>query len=187
MRATVIALLTLALFACTLSRPMSSAPTRAEPPLRTLEPNAVVTRSSYDMEMARASVVPAGVSFRIDGAPVLRGRYVRLNGLLVNATAAAQKVVIFPAAPLGFYVAPASDQIGPKPPPPPGTRLPPPPVPPPPLVIELPPMTQVRIFSEFAPDDYVWLGPEPHELEWSFLFWNEPKPRGRLPVPIVPR
>ena len=188
MRAVGIALLPLAFFACTHSRSTHSAPAHSGPLMHTLEPDAVATRSSiYDMEMARASVVPVGVSFRIDGAPVLRGRYVRLNGLLVNATATAQKVVVFPAGPLGFYVAPAPEQLGPQPPPPPGTRLPPAPVPPPPLAIDLPPMTQVKVFSEFAPDDYVWLGPEPHDLEWAFLFWNEPKPRGRLPIPVVPR
>lgn len=150
--------------------------------MRTVEPSAVSAHESFDMEAARRAVVPAGVSFRIDGAAVVEGEYVRASGLLTNSTEVAQRVVVFPAGPLGFYVGPAPGS-GRARPPPAGMPPMPPPVPPPPLVIELPARTQVKLSSGFSLAGYEWIGPEPHELEWSFLFWNEPKPRGRLPIP----
>jgi hypothetical protein len=150
--------------------------------MRTVEPSAVSAHESFDMEAARRAVVPAGVSFRIDGDAVVEGEYVRARGLLANATEVAQQVVVFPAGPFGFYVAPAPGAARARPPPP-GTPPMPPPVPPPPLVIELPARTQVKLSSGFSLSGYEWIGPEPHALEWSFLFWNEPKPRGRLAIP----
>jgi hypothetical protein len=31
--------------------------------------------------------------------------------------------------------------------------------------------------------DWEWKADVPREIEWSFQFWNEPKPRGRFMIP----
>ena len=105
-----------------------------------------------------------------------------LNGLLENSGPAPVTVTVFPAGPLGFYAEPAHASAQRKPLPP-GTPPLPMQAPPPPLIIELPGRTAVRVTTDVALDDYDWTPGAPREIEWSFLFWNEPKPKGKVSVP----
>lgn len=150
--------------------------------IRVVEPSAVKTRSSFDMDAALTSTVPPTVSFRLEGPPVKTGQTVTLYGLLQNGGAAPVVVTVFPAGGLGFFVQPAPGSARLKPPPP---GLPPLPAsaPPPPLLVELPARTAVRVTNSVLLDDYDWIPGAPREIAWSLLFWNEPKPRGTVKVP----
>ena len=168
------------------SGPDAMTKTAATPGLHVVDASAVKTSPSYDMAAARASTVPPTVSFRLDGPPVGKGlgpwKRVTLNGLLENSGTAAVTVTVFPAGPLGFYAEPSHTSAQRKPLPP---GMPPLPMqaPPPPLIIELPARTAVRVTTDVALDDYDWAPGVPREIEWSFLFWNEPKPKGKVSVP----
>jgi hypothetical protein len=164
---------------------MSEADAKHEAGIRVIDASAIKSSSSYDMEAARASTVPPTVSFRLDGPPVGKGlgpwKRVILNGLLENSGPAPLTVTVFPAGPLGFYAEPthSSAQRKPRPPGPPLPMQ----APPPPLIIELPARTAVRVTTDVALDEYDWTPGAPREIEWSFLFWNEPKPKGKVTVP----
>ncbi len=165
---------------------MTKSAASAETGLHVIEASAVKTMASYDMDAARASTVPPTVSFRLDGPPVIHGlgpwKRVTLNGLLENSGAAPVTVTVFPAGPLGFYAEPARTSAQRKPPPP-GTPPLPMQAPPPPLLVVLPARTAVRVTTDVALDEYDWIPGAPREIEWSFLFWNEPKPKGKVGVP----
>jgi hypothetical protein len=162
--------------------PMSEVSASAEGGIRIVEVSAVKMRSSFDMDAARASTVPPTVSFRLDGPPVKTGQTVTLHGLLENSGTAPVVVTVFPAGGIGFFVQPATGSARPKPSPP-GSPMPPPMVPPPPLLVELPARTAVRVTNAVLLDEYDWTPGAPREIEWSLLFWNEPKPRGTVKLP----
>ncbi len=151
-----------------------------EVPLRTVERSEVAARSSSDMAAAIASRVPDGVSFQLEGGLRVEADRVRLQGWLQNATATAQDVTVFPAGPDGFVLQPAAGAA---------TKRPvagppmPPPVPPPPLVLTLPPKSRLRIEAMLSLADWDWKPGAPRSLDWSFLFWNEPRPHGTLTLP----
>jgi hypothetical protein len=157
---------------------MTEASTNAEGGIRVVEVSAIKTRSSFDMDAALASTVPPTVSFRLDGPPVKTGQTVTLHGLLENGGAAPVVVTVFPAGGHGFFVEPATGSARVKPPPPGSPSLPS--VPPPPLLVELPARTAVRLTNSVSLDDYDWIPGAPREMDWSLLFWNEPKPRGTV-------
>jgi hypothetical protein len=156
--------------------------TAASVGIHVIDASGIKSSQSYDMEAARASTVPPTVSFRLDGPPVKNGLSVVLNGLLENSGPVRVAVTVFPAGPLGFYAEPTHTSAQRKPPPP-GTPPLPMQAPPPPLIIELPARTAVRVTTEVALDDYDWKPGLPREIEWSFLFWNDPKPKGKVSVP----
>ena len=164
----------------------------ANPPtaLDVIDPSAVKAWESNDMEAARASTVPPEVSFRLDGPPVKDGLWkwqrLILSGLLENAGSTPVRVTIFSGGhgaegPFGFFVEPASScaQRKPRPPGPPLPMQ----APPPPLVIESPARTAVRVSNYVLLDEYEWSSGLPREIEWSFQFWNEPRPKGRVSIP----
>jgi hypothetical protein len=133
---------------------------------------------------AELLVVPPEVSFRIDGPPVRDAQQLTVRGLLDNAGRAAVAVTVFThghAADgnFGFFVAPAAScarrkmRSGPLPPA----------APPPPLVIELPARTAVRVWNVVVLDDFDWAPGTAITLEWTYWFWNEPRPHGTLIVP----
>jgi hypothetical protein len=140
---------------------------------------------SYDMEAALASTVPSAVSFRLEGLPVMAGlllwQRVVLTGLLENAGETPVTVTVFATGPLGFHAEPANTSARRKPPI--GALSPPMQAPPPPLIIELPPMTAIRVTTDVLVNEYDWTPGAPREIDWSFLFWNEPRPKGRVGVP----
>jgi hypothetical protein len=146
-------------------------------------PEALQMHESFDLEAARASRVPEGVSFRIEGEPRRgRGQLVELDGVLSNASSQEQSITVFPAGPLGFVLslAPGQDlarkpRAGPPQPPP---------VPPPPLVIALPARAQVRLRTFFDAGEYELPPGGELELEWTYWFWNQPQPQGRVRVRV---
>jgi hypothetical protein len=146
-------------------------------------PEALHVRESFDLEAARASRVPEGVSFRVEGEP-RRGprKLVELDGVLSNASSQEQSITVFPVGPLGFALslAPGQDLVRK-----PRTGPPmPPPVPPPPLVISLPAQAQVRLKTVFDAGEYELPAGGALELQWTYYFWNEPQPQGRVRVRI---
>ncbi len=150
--------------------------------MHVIDASAFKWKSSFDMEAARASTVPPTVSFRLDGGPTRSGAVVTLHGRLENSGDAPVTVTVFPAAPLGFALQPAPGAAQKKPPPPGAPPLPPP-APPPPLLLDLPARTSVRMDTSVSVDDFDWTPGAAHELVWTYLFWNEPKPTGKVIVP----
>jgi hypothetical protein len=178
------ALLVVALAACAPTEPDGrSADSPAAPGVRTVESLAALApRTSFDMEMATASVVPAGVSFHVDRPPVRRHGTVELTGYLENAGGGPTTVVLFPTGANGFFLDLAPGQGTPRPPGP-GEPPRPPPVPPAPLIVDLPAHTRVRMVATLDPARYQLTAPPPLLLDWKFQFWNEPCPHGRVSVP----
>ena len=122
--------------------------------------------------------MPAELYFELDGGPVVDGERVRLAGWLTNASTEPQLAVIFPVGALGLSVqAPhciARPWTGP---------LLPMPAPPPPLALTLPARSRFRMESGFPLSSCDWDSAKPREVEWSLLFWNEPRPGGVVPLP----
>jgi hypothetical protein len=159
----------------------------ADSAIHVVDTASVKSWESYDMEAARASIVPAEVSFRVDGPPVRKWLHrVILRGLLENAGRTPIAITVFSgghgaAGPFGFFVEPAISCARRKPHPP-GPPLPMQ-APPPPLVIELPARTAVRVWNDVQLAEYDWIPNVPREIEWSFHFWNEPRPSGKVSIP----
>jgi hypothetical protein len=156
--------------------------THPEARMHVIDASALKSRSSFDMEAARASTVPPTVSFRLDGGPTRTGAVVTLNGRLENSGDAPVTVTIFPAAPLGFALQPSPGAARHKPPLP-GAPPSPPPAPPAPLQLDLPAMTSVRLDTSVSVDEFDWTPGAARELVWTYLFWNEPKPTGKVIAP----
>lgn len=57
------------------------------------------------------------------------------------------------------------------------------PAPPPPEFLTLPAQSRVQLESGIDLSEYSWDEKQPRELEWSFQFWDEPKPSGSLLLP----
>jgi hypothetical protein len=150
----------------------------AQTPLRTVKWPELNSQVSFDMAAARAWSLPVDVSFEIDGGPVIEDDRVCLSAWLMNASRDPQLVIIFPVGTQGFIVRAVSGIARSRPGP-----LPPPPAPPPPLVVTLPAQSRFHLETNFSISDFEWDMSKPREIEWSFLFWNEPKPRGRLLLP----
>jgi hypothetical protein len=150
----------------------------AQDTLRTVVWADLQPQNSYDMKLARAWKVPVQLSFEIDSNPVIDGDRVRLVGWLTNTSPEPQLAVIFPVGALGFYLSTphcvARPSTGP---------VMPPPAPPPPLALTLPALSRFRMESGFSLSSCDWESGKPRELEWSLLFWNEPKPHGIVRIP----
>jgi hypothetical protein len=148
--------------------------------MRTVELSELRPKSSSDMVAARAWRRPALLTFALDGEPTRQGDQVRLAGWLTNASDEPQLVILFPIGAHGFIVEPAPGTA---------TRLPrpgppmPPPAPLPPERFTMPAQSRVRFETGLMLLDYTWDAGKPRELWWSFQFWDEPKPQGRLPIP----
>jgi hypothetical protein len=133
------------------------------------------------MAAASAWRRPAEVGFEIEGVQV-NGDQVLVAGWLFNRSLEPQQVVLFPVGPLGLVVQPApgtATRLPPRPGEPPRMM----PAPPPPEFLVLPAQSRVRVQAGLSLADYSWDAAKPRELEWSYQFWDEPKPRGRLPLP----
>jgi hypothetical protein len=154
-----------------------------EVPLRTVERSDVASRSSSDMPAAIASQVPEGVTFQLEGGLRVDADRVRLQGWLQNASAEAQEITVFPAGPDGFVLQPSTGAATKRPAA--GPPMPPP-VPPPPLILTLPPRSRLRIETMLFLAEWDWQPGAPRTVDWSFLFWNEPRPHGTLTLPSVP-
>jgi hypothetical protein len=150
----------------------------AQEPLRTVPFADVKWDKPITMDAARAWRRAEQVGFELDGGVRRDGDRVSLAGWIVNASAEPQLVVIFPVGTLGFLVQPAhrtvKRRLGPPMPPP---------APPPPLGITLPAQSRMRLESAIYLSDWEWNTEVPREIEWTFQFWMEPKPKGRLLVP----
>ena len=145
----------------------------AQTPLRTVQWADLQAKNSYDMKAARAWQPSAQLKFDVEAEPLIDGDRVRVVGWLSNSAPDSQLAVIFPVGALGFYLsAPhciARPSTGP---------LMPPPAPPPPLALTLPPYSRFRMETGFSSSNCDWEPAKAREIEWSLLFWNEPRPHG---------
>jgi hypothetical protein len=151
---------------------------RADVPLRAVEFADLQRHNAYEMRAAREHKRSEQVTFALDGEPERAGERVLLGGWISNASPEPQLVVIFPVGNIGFLVQPVpgtvSKRLGPPMPPP---------APPPPLAVTIPAMSRVKVQSTFYLTDWEWKTDVPREIEWSFQFWNDPKPHGRFMIP----
>lgn len=130
-----------------------------------------------DHERARAWRAPPTLRFAIDH-PVVTPTAITLSGELINDAAEPVEVIVFPAylvlRPLGNALVPLPPSGPPRPPP----------VPPPPMRFTLGPHVRERYEARLALSEYRFTPGAEIELEWSFTFWNEPLPRGRVTVKL---
>lgn len=150
----------------------------AQAPMRTVGLAELQKQDRFSLATAREWKLPALVSFELDGGQVIAGDSVRLAGWLINASAEPQLVVIYPAGFLGFLLQPESGTAKARPGPPM-----PPPAPLPPMALTLPAHSRFHIETTRSLVDWEWDRDKPREIGWSFNFWGNLRPRGRLPIP----
>ena len=153
-------------------------------PLHDVVKSELQKQDRFDMNAARAWKLPALVSFELDdnnGKPVIERGYIRLSGWLINASDAPQRIVIFPIGSDGFVL----QSVNGVPKQRSGPPLPPP-APLPPMSLVLPPQSRFHVETTFNLSEWEWDIGKPHEMEWSFQFWNEPKPHGRFLIADSP-
>lgn len=150
--------------------------------LRTAEFAELHAHTSYDMEAARAWKRPATLTFELEGGATFKDGYLYVAGYLVNRAPQPQPAILFPVGAMGLTLQPypgTANRLPPKPGEPPRMM----PAPPPPELITVPALSRVRFQTAIPLDEYEWLPGQPRELQWTFQFWDEPKPMGRLPLP----
>lgn len=88
---------------------------------------------------------------------------------------------LFPVGPLGFFAQPVPGSATRRPPRPgePPRQMP---ARPPPELFTLPPHARLRVECGLDPAEWDW-APVPRAIEWSLLFWTEPRPTGRVALP----
>jgi len=156
-------------------------------------PQDVRTTRAVSNERAYASAVPPELSFAFGGLVVAGPDSVEVSGRLTHPLPRESVVVVFPAPGTGpfyarFVAQPGFDWYRPDDPERPKDLPPPqPPVPPPPVELVLPPECVVVFTTVLRLKPMKYAGAPEVEVEWSFLFWNEPKPKGRLSVRLPPR
>ena len=143
-------------------------------------------------QRAKAYVASARLVFTPGPSARVENGFVWLSGVLANTGEQDAEVIVFPVGPGGFFAQlitgdalrwyALDDPERPR-------NLPPrqPPAPPPPLAYVLPARSEVAFAMglDLAPMKY--RGAPEVEVEWSFLFWNEPNPKGRMKVRLPPR
>jgi len=132
------------------------------------------------MATARAWKFPEGVGFEFEGAKIIDGDRIIVSGSLINRSVEAQTVAIFPIGYFGLVALPASgvaeklpSQGPPMPPPAPLT----------PMALTLLGQSRLRLENSMVLDSWHWNPDKAREIEWSFQFWNEPKPSGKVFIP----
>lgn len=161
--------------------------------MRRLVYGAEVRALPATMDEAMASRTPTELSFSITEAPRLaRSRWIEVGGELENPTPRDVEVIGFPVGDGPFFAEIArpgpvdvwapDDPARPK-------ELPPPmpPAPPAPVRFVVPAASKLAFSYAIDLIRYQWAGAPVVEIAWSFLFWNEPKPRGLLRFVLPPR
>ena len=153
---------------------------RAENLLRSVTLPEIARRERVDMATARAWKLPLAVSFEFeDGKAVDSNRFV-VSGWLINRSDEPQTVVIFPIGYFGLVALPAlgvAEKL-----PVPGPPMPPP-APLPPMSLTMPEHSRLHLENTMVLDSWRWNAGNAREIEWSFQFWNEPKPNGKVLIP----
>jgi hypothetical protein len=153
---------------------------RADDPLRTVTLSELPRQEKIGMAAARAWSLPAGVTFEFEGAKTLENDRIVVSGWLINRSGEAQTIVIFPIGYFGLVALPApgvAEKL-----PVPGPPMPPP-TPLPPMSLTMPGKSQLLLENTMVISTWRWNANKQREIEWSFQFWNEPKPNGRILVP----
>ena len=157
-----------------------------------LSPAGMKILPGYDYDRALAWVVPPALEFRVSGPPTVLPGGVELNGVLANASDQELLVIGLPVGTGPFFVEvrqgngvgfwTADDPARPK-------FLPPRPAaaPPPPMEFLIPPRSEIVFVGVADLTHLKYQGPLEVQLDWSFLFWNEPKPRGAVKVTLPAR
>jgi len=146
--------------------------------LRIVEFADLQRHASFAMGAAREWQRDEQVSFTLEGGVVQDKDRIGLTGWIRNTAAEPRLVVIFPVGNTGFIIQPAPGTVKKRlgPPIPPSA-------PPPPLAVTLPANSHVRLEAALYLADWEWNPDVPRAIEWSYQFWTEPKPRGRLAIP----
>jgi hypothetical protein len=152
----------------------------AENLLRTVTLTDISRQERVDMGTARAWKLPEDVAFEFEGWKALDGDRIVVSGWLTNRSAEPQTVVIFPIGYFGLVALPApgvAEKL-----PVPGPPMPPP-APLPPMSLILFGHSKLHLENNMALNSWRWNPDKAREIEWSFQFWNEPKPSGKFLIP----
>jgi hypothetical protein len=151
-------------------------------------PQGLKVKSSSDYEQAKAFAAPAELVFTPSPKVKAAADHVRLSGTLLNPTGQDVDIIVFPThsghplfaslVPSDRWSRPEPDASGPPMPPS---------VPPAPLVITVPARSEVSFEGIASLDRVRYLGMPEVEVEWTFRYWNEPMPRGRVKVTLPSR
>lgn len=143
-----------------------------------MEPGTLEIEELHDYERARAFAPPPTLRFVV-GAPTVADGAIRLSGELINDADAPQEVIVSSS---WLSLAPADPRLTRRPRG--GPPNPPPPVPPPPMRFVMAPHERRSFQTMLSLLAYDFVRGADVELVWSFGFWNEPRPGGRLLVAL---
>jgi hypothetical protein len=134
---------------------------------------------------AKKFVVPAGLKFEILGEPKVSKDKIMMEGVLINRQAKSYKIYVFPESgyhPFSFTFIP-NENVKRK------TVSPPLPqqVPPPPMKIMVPAMSQILFKYSLDLSYYDYSDSPLVVIEWSFYYWNEPRPHGEFKITLPKR
>ena len=166
-----------------------------QPPPPTLFPAGVRFQARPSYERARAFASPAGLALEV-GTPTFSQPqpglyYLEVPAVLRNPTDVEIAVIGFPAGHGPFFAelvtGPLVDFWSPDDPERPKGPPLPPSAPPPPQEFVVPAHAEISFRAQIALDRYRYRGAPEVEVSWQFLYWNPPKPAGRLKVTLPQR
>jgi len=156
-------------------------------------PAGTLRRPMPSYERAIASLTPPELTFAIEGEPTVEHGSLVVRGVLRNTSDREVEAIIFPSGngvalhaqlrtgtEVEFWR--TDDPERPK-----DLPILPPPAPPPPMAIAVPPHAEVGFTAREDLSRYKYRGAPRVLVDWTFLFWNEPKPHGSLEVRLPKR
>jgi hypothetical protein len=134
---------------------------------------------------AKKFVVPAGLKFEVLGKPKISNNKIEMDGVLINQQSKGCEIFVFPESgyyPFSFTLI-QNENIKVK------TVHPPLPqqAPPPPMKIVVPAMSQIIFKYSLDLSYYDYSGSPSVVIEWSFYYWNEPRPHGEFKITLPKR
>lgn len=145
--------------------------------------------SIYDYSVAKSFQPSRDLHFEVDKQPKVSGQQIVLTARLSNHGGREETLIVFPIHNSNPFHADLikSEQLSPKALSSTGPSLPPS-VPPPPMKILLPPNSTAVFTTAIDLARWQYAATPRAQIQWTFHYWNEPKPRGtlglQLPAPI---